>query len=615
MILKNVMVSVSKKTLDGTNNTRWIMNKSADIISLDVIKTLDSLFLERVRRTPDTVAYRQYDDKRQIWHDATWAEMAVEVGHWQAAIKSEGLVPGDRIAIMIKNSREWVVFEQAALGLGLIVVPLYINDRAENISYIINDADVKLLLIGTYDQWEPLKQYSDTLTPLKRIICIGEPHETHDEPRIIKASEWLFGKAGILMKRQGNPDDLATIVYTSGTTGRPKGVMLSHYNILWNAWSGIQHITIYIDDLFLSILPLSHMLERTAGYYIPMIAGSTVAFARSVETLSEDLQIISPTIFISVPRIFERALSKINAKLATESGLKQKLVRKAAEIGWHHFEYKQKRAGWSLMLMFHPLLKKIVASKISERLGGKLRIIICGGAALPEYVSHFFIGMDLKMQQGYGLTETSPVISVNSVEDNDPKSVGTPLLDVEVKRSANGELMVKSPGIMQGYWNNQTATLAMIDPEGWLHTGDIVRLENNHIYITGRLKEIIVMSNGEKVPPTDMESAIACDPLFEQVIVFGEGMPRLGAIIVLNKEESSTINAYSTENGGAISEKAILKSINEKLSSFPGYARIEHFIIADNPWTIEDGFMTPTLKLKRKEILKQYEKEIRECSK
>ncbi len=588
-----------------------------DMISPDAIQTLDGVFLERVRRTPDAVAYRQYDDKRQVWHDTTWAEMAVEVGHWQAAIRSEGLEAGDRVALMVRNSREWAVFEQAALGLGMVVVPLYINDRGENISYIINDADVKLLLIGGFEQWAQIRSVKNNLTPLKRIVCIDEAEDIHNEPRIIKATEWLFGKAGVLKKRQGKPDDLATLVYTSGTTGRPKGVMLNHYGILWNAWSGAQHITVYPEDLFLSILPLSHMLERTAGYYIPMMTGATVAFARSVETLSEDLQTIKPTMFVSVPRIFERALTKIQDKLSTESEFKQKLVRKAADIGWHHFEYKQKRGRWSPAFFLHPILQRIVASKIAERLGGRLRIIVCGGAALPEYVSHFFIGMGLKLQQGYGLTETSPVISVNPVEDNDPESVGTPLTDVEVKKNANGELMVKSPGIMQGYWNNQSATTAMIDPDGWLHTGDIVRIENNHIYITGRLKEIIVMSNGEKVPPSDMESAITRDPLFEQVVVFGEGMSRLGAIVVLNEEEHKKISSHSEKYGDSISNDVtndvILESMNKQLSTFPGYARVEHLIIADSPWTIEDGFMTPTLKLKRNQIMKQYEEEIRKC--
>ncbi|MDH5190797.1 MAG: long-chain fatty acid--CoA ligase [Gammaproteobacteria bacterium] len=590
------------------------MSLTNDMISINTIKTLDGAFLERVRRTPDSIAYRQFDEKRQVWVDATWAEMAVEVGHWQAAIGAEGVVAGDRVAIMIRNSREWVVFEQAALGLGLVIVPLYINDRAGNISYIINDADVKLLLIGGSEQWEQLKSVKDDIAPLKRIIYVGDLDDVHSEPRMIKATEWLFGKAGVLKKRHGDPNALASIVYTSGTTGRPKGVMLSHYNILWNAWAGTQHITVYAEDLFLSILPLSHMLERTAGYYIPMMAGSTVAFARSVETLSEDLQTVAPTMFISVPRIFERALSKIQAKLATESEVKQKLVKKTSDIGWHYFEYKQGRASWSPKLLLRPILQKIVASKIAERLGGRLRIIVCGGAPLPEYVSHFFIGMGLELQQGYGLTETSPVISVNPVEDNDPESVGTPLTDVEIKKNMNGELMTKSPGVMMGYWNNESATQAMIDPDGWLHTGDIVRIENNHIYITGRLKEIIVMSNGEKVPPADMESAILCDPLFEQVIVFGEGMSRLGAIIVLNKEHLNVINSHSSEYNDSMSRDivndVILKSINNQLSAFPGYARVEHVIVEETPWTIEDGYMTPTLKLKRNEIMKKHEAEI-----
>ena len=589
-----------------------------DLILPGSVKTLDGLFLERIRRSPDATAYRQYDSKNDQWFDTKWSIMAAEVGRWQAAILDEGVKPGDKVALMVCNSREWVVFEQAALGLGLITVPLYINDRSENISYIINDANISLLLIGGKEQWDIIEPVKDKLSPLKKIICIHDADIENGDSRLINLTNWLFGKAGIIKKREGNPDDLASIVYTSGTTGRPKGVMLSHYNILWNAWSGVQHIAVYPNELFLSILPLSHMLERTVGYYIPMMTGSTVAFSRSIALLGEDLQIIKPTVFISVPRIFERALTKIQEKLLHEPGLKQKLVRATTHIGWKYFEYQQGRDSWSPLFLLRPLLNKIVAKKIMERLGGNLRIVIVGGAALPEHVGQFFIGMGLKLQQGYGLTETSPVISVNKIEDNDPKSVGTPLTNVEVKRSPAGELMVKSPGIMKGYWNNEPATKAMIDSDGWLHTGDIVQIQNDHIYITGRLKDIIVMSNGEKVPPADMESAISRDPLFEQVLIFGEGMARLGAIVVLNESEHERIKSHSEEYGekmsNDVSQNVIMRSINNQLINFPGYARVEHVIVADKPWTIEDGLMTPTLKLKRNQIMEKYQSEIAQCN-
>jgi long-chain acyl-CoA synthetase len=373
---------------------------------------------------------------------------------------------------------------------------------------------------------------------------------------------------------------------------------------------------IYPDDSFLSFLPLSHMLERTAGYYMPMMAGASISFARSIPDLAEDLVTIKPTVLVAVPRIFEKMYSAISAKVTTGNKLKATLFEKAIDVGWKKFLYQQHRQPWEPTLLLHPVLDRLVGQKVREKLGGKLRIIIAGGAALSIDISKFFIGLGLPIYQGYGLTETSPVISVNRIEDNRPGGVGRPLADIEVKIGDNDELLVKGPCVMQGYWNNQQATNDIMDSDGWLHTGDKAVIEDGHIRITGRIKEIIVLSNGEKVAPVDMEMAISLDPLFEHNMVIGEGRPYLTLICVLNQfsweELAMQLDVAPTPSSLLLPKvkDAVQKRIDKLLSGFPGFVFIKEVTLSLSPWNVEDGLLTPTLKMKRKAIERHMSKEI-----
>ncbi|MEW7979126.1 MAG: AMP-binding protein [Candidatus Sedimenticola endophacoides] len=270
------------------------------------------------------------------------------------------------------------------------------------------------------------------------------------------------------------PQDLATIVYTSGTTGRPKGVMLNHHNILCNAAAGLEMITVYPRDRTLSFLPLSHMLERTAGYYLMLLAGASVAFARSIPLLGEDLRDIRPSILISVPRIFERVYGRIMEQVESAPAPRRWLFEQATRIGWKSFEHHQGRRPWSPDLLFQPLLDALVGGRVRARLGGRLRFAISGGAALSASIARTFIALGVPIQQGYGLTEFAPIISVNRLEDNLPASVGTPLPEVEVRVDEHQELLVRGCSLMQGYWNDPGGTAQALDPQGWLHTGDQV---------------------------------------------------------------------------------------------------------------------------------------------
>jgi long-chain acyl-CoA synthetase len=579
--------------------------------------SLSGLFYERVKRSPQQLAYRYYDASEETWQDLTWAQTGAQVARWQAALAGEDLAPGDRVAIMMPNCPAWIMLDQAALSNGLVVVPLYTQDRAENVAYILQNAGVKLLVLGGQEQWDSLQSVRDQLGFVSRIVSLEHVDTAgHSDTRLKTAGEWLPDDAE-LTRVNWDSSALATIVYTSGTTGRPKGVMLSHSNILWNAHRSLQMVSCGPNELFLSFLPLSHTLERTAGYYLPMMLGAGVAYNRSIPQLGDDFQVIRPTILISVPRIFERVYNKIQVGLEAKSPIARALFKLAVEVGWTRFEYQQGRGGWQSRFLLWPLLKYLVADKVMAKLGGRVRLAVVGGAPLPVGVAHLFIGLGLPMIQGYGLTETSPVISVNRVEDNDPASVGVLLDDVEARIDDQGELLVRSPGIMLGYWANEKATADMIDSEGWLHTGDKARIERNHLYITGRLKEIIVLANGEKIPPADMEMAICMDSLFEQAMVIGDNRPFLSALLVLNPAQweilARHLNIDANDAQACHSHQAqavILERVARCISAFPGYAQIRKVFCQQQPWTVEDGLITPTLKLKRNEICERFQSDI-----
>jgi len=594
------------------------MNKDkSDFISADTAGTLAGLFRERVKRSPNKVAYRQFDQDTGQWCDTTWQELATEVARWQEALSNEGLQHGDRVAVLLRNCKEWVTFDQAALGCGFVIVPLYTDDRPESAAYILNHSGAKVLLLQGEEQWQGLLTVRDQLDDLVRIITLEPVTVPEDESRVSTLADWLPAAGGELRTDDGDSSELATIVYTSGTTGRPKGVMLSHWNILFDSDSALEIVQMSADDLLISFLPLSHTFERTVGYYIPMMVGATIAYARSIPELGEDLITIKPTLMISVPRIYERVYNKIQAGLAEKSPLATKLFNLAVDTGWKRFLHRQGRGSWHPSFLLWPLLNKLVASKIMAKLGGNMHLAASGGAPLPLPIARVFIGLGLNLIQGYGLTETSPILTANPENANDPGSVGMPLRGIELRIGENDELLARGPVIMLGYWNNEEATHDVIDAEGWFHTGDKARIENNHVYITGRLKEIIVMANGEKVPPADMEMAIALDTLFEQVMIIGDNRPYLTAMIVLNEEQwaaqASNLKLDAQDPNAPASasfEKLVCDKIAEQLSEFPGYAMIRNITCVLAPWTINNELITPTLKLKRNRIMERFATEI-----
>jgi len=590
--------------LQNRRGTRYLM--------FDDAATIADVFALRCRTSPNAPAYREFSSASKEWQGVSWREAGELVARMREGFRIEGLQPGERVAVMLKNSINWVIADQGAFAQGLVTVPLFVDDRPENVAFILRDADVKLIIIDGDDHWKRLKTVREQLTTLKRILTV-KPVNDPDEPRLKSLADWLPDNPGSFDRPQVQGSDLATIVYTSGTTGKPKGVMLSHRNILSNVQSGLAVYDVFQDDVFLSFLPLSHMFERTADYYLNVVSGASIAFSRSIPQLAEDFRVIQPTIIFSVPRIYERFLAAINDQLKKASPSKRKLFDLAVNVGWGRFEHQNGRGPWKASFLLWPVLKKLVADKLLARFGGKLRFAVAGGVALSPAVSKVFVGLGLPVCQGYGLTEASPLLAVNLLDKNDPGSVGPVVPGVETRIGDNNVLLARGPNIMMGYWNNPEATRAILSEDGWLNTGDQVSIdERGFIHITGRIKEIIVLGNGEKVPPVDMELAIQMDPLFEQVLVYGEAKPYLSAIVVLNDEEwgrtasEAQLDPSLDGENKEKSQKYLVQRIGKLIKGFPGYALVRKVSVAREKWTIDNGMITPTLKLKRNVIFQKY---------
>ena len=588
--------------------------------------TLPQLFDARVRATPDAAAYLQYDPAVGSWRSWSWAAVGREMKRWQRALRAENIPPGERVALMLNNCVEWVCFEQAALALGLVVVPLYITDNPANSAHMLADSGARLLLVGNAHQWQQLAPLRALLPILQRVLCLR--HRTSDAPEpdpvLAYCDAWLARHADDELApaptAAAGAAALATLIYTSGTTGRPKGVMLSHANILANARAALAAIPVYPTDRFLSFLPLAHAFERTLGYYIPMLGGACVAFARSVQELPEDLLALRPTVLISVPRIYDKLFSRIDHQLAETTPLRRAMFRQAEQAGWRRFAASQpwgRGKAWLARLEW-ALLGQRVGQRVSARLGGRLRVAVSGGAPLAAPVARRFLGLGVHLVQGYGLTEASPVVTCNRLENNQPESVGRPLPGLEVELDASGELLVRGPNVMLGYWNNTGATAAAVDAAGWLHTGDLARIEDGRVFICGRLKEIVVMSTGEKISPADMEAALAANGMFEQTLIVGEGQPFLVALLVLNpvnwKSLALAKGIAHPEDPAALRERAVLSAIcdevNHLLSGFPAWGRIRKVHLTLTPWTVESGLITPTLKPRRHALEQHFAAEI-----
>jgi long-chain acyl-CoA synthetase len=535
-------------------------------------------FFSRHVTRPTHALFRHHVDG--AWRDVTVEEIAALARRWQAAFRRDGLAAGDRVAICARNGVNWIAIDIAALGMGLVVVPLYVDDNPDSVAWCVGNAEVRLLVVENSRIAAALAKCADAGKPLPPLVVL----RPDDGETAATLATFLPEAAAELTVTELPDDALATICFTSGTSGRPKGVMLSHGNIIANVGQCGQTGMARPEDLFLSILPLSHMFERTGGYYLPLSLGAKVAFARGVAQIADDLKTQAPTVIFAVPRIFDRFRARIEMSLA-RSPAKRRLFDACVERGFRVATGQ----GSVVDRMLVPGLRRLVGKPVLARLGGCLRIAVVGGAALDPALAHTFIGLGLAMLQGYGMTEASPVISVNRDDDNAPESVGPPLPGIEIRLGDGNELLVRGRNVMLGYWKNPEATRAMLSADGWLRTGDIADIKEGRICIRGRAKDILVMSNGEKLPPQDAEFAILNDPLFEQVMLVGEGRPYIVLLAVTQETD----------------ERTLIRRANEQLKKFPRWTRVRRVVMQKESWSVDNGLMTPTLKLKRPILLQR----------
>ena len=585
-------------------------------------ETLCEMFQARVQLTPSNAAYRQFDAQNQAWINYSWANIGARVLRWRAALQLEAFTSGARIAVLASNSIEHVCLDQAAMALGCVPVPLHVVDNPENLAYVIADSGASLLLVGSADQWATLAPYLAQWPNLRRVVYLSGSAGSTATDILVGIDEWLARAERPPIRTAASvsviADTLAAVVYTSGTTGRPKGVMLSHRNVVSNVKAIMAVMTVREDDSFLSFLPLSHTFERTVGYYLPIAAGASVAFARSIPLLMEDLIAIRPTVLVAVPRIYERAYAALQ-QLVDRHWITRQLFALTVKMGWCRFEHNQGRAARPSMLrqVIFSLLDRLFGTQVRSRFGGCLRAAVTGGAAMSLEVSKPFLALGVPILQGYGMTETAPVISCNTPEDNDPTSVGRVLPGVAVRIGGQNELLSRGDNVMVGYWRRPDETALALEADGWLHTGDQAKLVNGRVYIVGRIKDIIVTSTGEKVAPADIESAIVIDPVFEQVIVLGEKQPFLIALVVLNRDKwAQHAREMGLESGNesdlrsAVTVRWVAQRIRHSLRTFPSYATPRAVSVSLDPWTVANGLITPTLKPKRAAIEARYSEEI-----
>ncbi len=609
--------------------------------SMATASTLVEMLALRVQQTPAGEAYRAYDEDARSWKTLNWAQAGERVALWAQALAAQELPAGSRIAILLPNGLDAMSIDLASLRCGHVPVPLHAIDNAGSIAYILTNAQVSMLFVAQQSTWDKICATGQALPALRKVVVASakpasraaEP-ETEGDAAALEAlrqipvqplAQWLAEGGAVPLPPPPSAEDLAAVVYTSGTTGKPKGVMLTHRNVVSNVQAVMQRLQPRSDDVFLSFLPLSHTFERTAGYYLALAVGACVAYARSVAQLAEDLKTQRPTVLVSVPRIYERVHAKVMETLA-RAPLKAQLFELAQARGWQRFCKTQGIAdaqapqpevpGWMQWLPW-PVLNHLVAKPLLAQFGGRVRVAVSGGAPLSPTIARCFLGLGLPLIQGYGMTETSPVVCANTLEDNHPATVGHALPGVEVRIGENRELQVRGPCVMRGYWERPEDTAKTFTDDGWLRTGDQAVIEDGRVRIQGRIKEIIVTSTGEKIPPADLELAITGDPFFTQVFVVGEDRPFIAAVAVIERGEWQAMaqrlgldpeDPKSLNHSAA--EREALARIEKQVASFARYAVPRAVHLELEPWTIENGLMTPTLKLKRNNLMARFESQI-----
>ena len=592
----------------------------ASVVSFSTITELfDRVTTKYGSETRPMLMYKTEKQYRGI----SYAEFRRNVELFALGLASKGIREGDKIAIISENRPEWITADMAIGALGAINVPIYPTLTPKQIEYIFRDADVKMAIVSNAFQLGKVLKIKKSVRSLKSVVIMTEKGMTQEKGVFGFSQIYALGKEYELRKpkffserlKKPKPSDLLTIIYTSGTTGNPKGVMLTHANLVSNIIAAADTIPFGPDDIFLSFLPLCHSFERMAGYYTAFSCGSTVAYAESVETVRDNLLEVHPTIVTTVPRLFERIHGRIMKQVDAMPKVRQKVFHWAVNVGKQYVRAKRRGDISPALETQHALASKLVFAKLQHATGGRIRFFVSGGAALPQDLGEFFEAIGITIIEGYGLTETSPVLAVNRLDDYKFGTVGKPIPGVELRIAPDGEILAKGPNIMKGYYKNPRATKEMIDKRGWLHTGDIGQFDaEGHLMITDRKKHLFVSSGGKNIAPQPIESHFLNSKFIDQFVLIGDGRMYCTALVVpefeiLKEFAQSEGIAFDTEHELVAHDKIrdlFQKEIDHLQKDLPNYERVRRFELLPLQLTVENGEVTPTLKVKRKVVEKKF---------
>lgn len=562
-----------------------------------------------------------YKNTKKQYTSYSWQQWHEAVEFTALGLYGQGVRFGDRIAILSENCPEWTFADLGALSLGAVVVPIYPTSSASDVSLILQDSGAKVLFISTSSQLDRVADTFKACPELEHVVVFESTFIS--TPFMMRLDELQRnGRSNALNNdrfwtdfiNQAGRDDLATLIYTSGTTGRPKGVMLTHGNFISNIEGATSFISVNEKDLALSFLPLSHVFERLAGYYFMMCHGASIAYAESMQTVADDIVLIRPTVAAAVPRFYEKIHGRIYETVQKLPKVLQRLFQWAIDNGLSYA--KSKIAGQKIPYISrcsYVLAQWLVFNKIHKRLGGRIRFFISGGAPLNPELAFFFYAAGVMILEGYGLTETSPVIAVNSPKSFEFGSVGKILPNVKVQIAQDGEILTSGPCVMKGYYKNIEATNKVMN-DGWFRTGDIGLItDKGFLKITDRKKDIIVTSGGKNIAPQKIENILVSDPYIHQAVVVGDKRNYLSALLVPNREElmllAVRLNIHQDYHE-LLKNPLILQWIEKRviglMSGLPSYERIKRFALLENEFTINAGDLTPTLKVKRKIVTEKY---------
>jgi len=577
---------------------------------------LAAMFFEQTKKLGDKPLL--WSKRDGTYRPYTWNEISERVDALAKGLMSLGVEPGDRVVLASENRPAWTVADMAIMSLGAYTVPAYTTNTVADHLHILEDSGAKGAIVSTPKLARNLLPAAVQAAEAEFVVAMERPEtpphqgiDLHDMNELMDGErsnpEDIAGRAS-----RWNDTDTACIIYTSGTGGRPKGVMLSHRNLFHNV-AGARDALLELglgNEVFLSFLPLSHSYEHMAGHFFPLSIGAEIYYAEGIETLATNMAEAKPTIMTAVPRLYETLHQRITLGVRKAGGLKEKMFGSAVELGAKKFETGRLGAVESLQ---NAALDKLVRDKVRGRFGGRLKALVSGGAPLNPEIARFFTALGLRILQGYGQTETAPLVSVNRPSAPKLHTVGPPVLNTEVRIADDGEILARGDLVMQGYWRNEEATREVIR-DGWVHTGDIGYLDDDgHLVITDRKKDIIVNSGGDNVAPQRVEGILAMEPEVAQAMVYGDKRPHLVALVVPDED---WLKEWTQENGASgkladLGENAdfqramrhVLERVNANLSAIE---KIRHVLIADEPFSVENEQMTPTLKVRRHVIKEVY---------